>query len=181
MGRFLIGHIFSCNAPLCGRLFSCMMHPIPYLRCFDTPLCIGRWYSPKRHPESPHFLYPLIHSSPTNLRRRLARLGHILWTWAYRADTACRMSLALCQPRTFQHSKSGCCLLYISGSALCFQGVPRQCFGALNWLEQRYNGLEKHEPGVSTSSIRTTVAGAVDSSSPNSNLVSAMMIPRSAA
>lgn len=34
-------------------------------------------------------------------------------------------------------------LLYFSGSALCFRGslgVLRQCFGAPNWLEQRYNG-----------------------------------------
>ena len=54
-------------------------------------------------------------------------------------------------------------------------------FRALNWLEQRYHRLKKYEPGVSTSSIRTTAAGVVDSSSPNSNLVSAMMIPRSAA
>lgn len=35
--------------------------------------------------------------------------------------------------------------------------------------------------GVSTSSIKTTAAGVVDSSTPNSNLVSAMMMPRSAA
>ena len=25
-------------------------------------------------------------------------------------------------------------------------GVPRQCFGALNWLEQRCNGLGNYEP-----------------------------------
>ena len=25
-------------------------------------------------------------------------------------------------------------------------GVPKQCFGAPTWVEQRYNGLEKYKP-----------------------------------
>lgn len=96
----------SCNAPLCGRLFSC----IPSLT-YDASI------------------RPFV--SVDALQRNVIRHLHHFFA----------LHPILHQP-IFQHSKSGC---------------------------------------LSTSSIRTTAAGVVDSSGPNSNLVSAMMIPRSAA
>ena len=50
------------------------------------------------------------------------------------------------------------CFIIIAGDKYCCispgqhcafsgsTGVPRQCFGTLSWLEQRYDGLEKYEP-----------------------------------
>ena len=81
-------------------------HPIPYLRCFDTPLCIDRWFSTQRHGASPLLLIPSVPSLPANLRRLSVNFGELI-EWTYRADTACHMTLALGRPHTFQHSKSG--------------------------------------------------------------------------
>lgn len=66
---------------------------------------------------------------------------------------------------TTQSPPLGSHILHLSRSALCFQGVgcwwatrvPRQCFGALNWLEQRYNELGKSNLSHRLSSLASEV------------------------
>ena len=113
----------SCipNAPLCGRFFN--LPPIPYLRCFDTPLGIGRCSSTRPHSAFPRFL-PHALSPLANLSTPSANFGE-LSEWAYHADTACRKTPALGPPRTLQHSKSGCCPIQIPESVVPIR--PRRC------------------------------------------------------
>ena len=184
MGRFLIGHIFSCNAPLMRPPLQLhASHPLPTMLRYaslyrsmvftETSSGISTFFLPLR----PFFSNQSAHTV-SEIRTYFIDMGlPRRYCLSYESCPLPTSYFSALQKRLLS-------VVFLQVSTMLSGGARKSrdnVSGLSIGLNKGYNELEKYEPGVSTSSIRTTAAGVVDSSSPNSNLVSAMMIPRSAA